>query len=254
MKITRAVVPSLFTVLNMFCGFLSITYAANSDFATAAWLIILGAMFDSLDGIMARITRSSSAFGVEFDSLSDVVTFGAAPSFLVYSIHLQSLGNIGILVASMPMIFGALRLARFNIQLVGFDKEHFRGLPIPAQAITLCAFILTYANVDGTLTDWRATSLIPLVVVLSLLMVSTIKYDTLPSPSKKAMKEHPLKFALFLLAGVLVVITKGQAFLAVLVVFICTGLVRWLVQTIRGMFGHPEQHVEDEPEVSSLDV
>ena len=79
MKITRAVVPSLFTVLNMFCGFLSIVNSSEGQFDVAAWFIILGGVFDSLDGVMARITKSSSEFGVEFDSLSDVVTFGAAP-------------------------------------------------------------------------------------------------------------------------------------------------------------------------------
>ena len=85
MKITRAVVPSLFTVLNMFCGFLSIVNSGEGQFDVAAWFIILGGVFDSLDGVMARITKSSSEFGVEFDSLSDVVTFGAAPAFLVTS-------------------------------------------------------------------------------------------------------------------------------------------------------------------------
>ena len=83
MKITRAVVPSLFTVLNMFCGFLSIVNSGEGQYDVAAWFIILGGIFDSLDGVMARITRSSSEFGVEFDSLSDVVTFGVAPAFLV---------------------------------------------------------------------------------------------------------------------------------------------------------------------------
>ena len=118
MKITRAVVPSLFTVLNIFSGFMSLIASTSNDFTMAAWFIILGAIFDSLDGIMARITRSSSAFGVEFDSLSDVVTFGAAPSLLIYQVYLHTLGGIGVLVSSMPMIFGGIRLARFNIQLV----------------------------------------------------------------------------------------------------------------------------------------
>lgn len=254
MKITRAVVPSLFTVLNMFCGFLSITYASTNNFTTAAWLIILGAIFDSLDGVMARITKSSSAFGVEFDSLSDVITFGAAPSFLVYQLHLHTLGGIGVLVSAMPMIFGGIRLARFNVQLVGFDKEYFRGLPIPAQAVTLCAFILTFANAAGILTGWHADFLAPLVATLALLMVSTVKYDTFPRLSRRGVKEHPLRFVLFLLGGVLIAVTRGEALFAVLVSFILSGIVRWLYKTVISFIKHPERDMEEEPEVSSLDV
>ena len=134
MKITRAVVPSLFTTLNIFCGFLSILSVAQGHFQTAAWFIILAAIFDSLDGVMARITRSSSQFGVELDSLADVVSFGAAPSFMVYQAHLYTLGNWGIIIAALPVVFGAIRLARFNVQLVGFNKDYFNGLPIPMHA------------------------------------------------------------------------------------------------------------------------
>ena len=96
MRITRAVVPSLFTVLNMFCGFMSIIHASRGEFIPASWFIMLAAGFDSLDGVMARITKSSSEFGVEIDSLSDVISFGAAPAFLAYQIHLSSLNGIGI--------------------------------------------------------------------------------------------------------------------------------------------------------------
>lgn len=254
MKITRAVVPSLFTVLNMFCGFMSITYSASNDVVMAAWLIILGAIFDSLDGIMARITKSSSAFGVEFDSLSDIITFGAAPSFLVYQIHLHTLGGIGVLVSSMPLIFGSIRLARFNVQLVGFDKEYFRGLPIPSQAITVCSFILTYATNSATLTGWQAAILAPMVAILALLMVSTIKYNTLPKLSKRSLKEHPVRFSLFLLGGVLIAVTRGEALFPVLIIFICSGLIRWLAHFVRTTFRHSGSEIEEEPEVSSIDV
>ncbi|MEE9186479.1 MAG: CDP-diacylglycerol--serine O-phosphatidyltransferase, partial [Bacteroidota bacterium] len=129
MKITRAVVPSLFTVLNMFCGLMSIIHASRGEYTMAAWLIILAAVFDSLDGIMARITKSSSWFGVQFDSLSDVISFGAAPAFLVYQVYFHTFGGPGIILSSILMIFGGLRLERFNVQVVGHDKEFFKGLP-----------------------------------------------------------------------------------------------------------------------------
>ena len=254
MKITRAVVPSLFTVLNMFCGFMSITYAANNQAATAAWLIILGAIFDSLDGILARVTKSTSAFGVEFDSLSDIITFGAAPSFLVYQLHLYTLGGIGLLISAMPLVFGGIRLARFNVQLVGFDKEYFRGLPIPAQAVTICSYILTYAAGPSLPQGWRADILTPVVVVLALLMISTIKYDTLPKLSRRSMKEHPVRFSLFLIGGVFIAATRGEALFPVLIVFVCSGLIRWIVTSISTMSHHPPREIEEEPEISSLDV
>lgn len=254
MKITRAVVPSLFTVLNMFCGFMSITYASGNDFRMAAWLIILGAIFDSLDGVLARITKSSSPFGVEFDSLSDVVTFGAAPSLLIFQIHLHTFGSIGLLISSLPMIFGGIRLARFNVQLVGFDKEYFRGLPIPVQAITIAAFILSFSNRPNGLVGWQADFLAPMVAVLALLMVSTVQYDTLPKISKRSLKEHPLRFVLFFLAGVLVAVTRGEVLFPVLVFFICIGLLRWLVHAVYTVSRHSGKEIEEEPEVSSLDV
>jgi CDP-diacylglycerol--serine O-phosphatidyltransferase len=91
MKITRKVIPSFFTTLNIFCGFLSIIFTSQGQLSIAAWVIILAAIFDSLDGVLARMTRTSSQFGVELDSLADVVSFGAAPSFLVYQVYLRTL-------------------------------------------------------------------------------------------------------------------------------------------------------------------
>ncbi len=254
MKITRAVVPSLFTVLNIFCGFRSIVYTAQSDFKLAAWFIILAGVFDVLDGVMARITKSSSDFGVEFDSLSDVVSFGAAPSFLVYSIHLYSMSGFGMLVSAMPMIFGALRLARFNVQLVGYDKDYFKGLPIPASALTLCAFVLTYGkNVPG-LTGLEATFLTPLVIVVSLLMVSSVKYDTLPKFSGHAIRQHPMRFTVGIVGLTSIIITKGAALFPFFVFYIVTGPLRYVIQFIHHSL-HPSEKSEDqESEMSSVDV
>jgi len=254
MKITRAVVPSLFTVLNIFCGFLSLIASTRNDFPMAAWFIILGAIFDSLDGIMARITKSSSAFGVEFDSLSDVVTFGAAPSLLIYQVHLHTLGGIGMLVSSMPMIFGGIRLARFNVQLVGFDKDHFLGLPIPAQAVTICSFVLSYINGTNGITGWQADILAPMVVVLSLFMVSTLKYDALPKFSKRSVKEHPFRFSLFLIGGVITAATRGRALFFVLVFFICMGAARWIVKSVQSIIKPTAVEEEEDAEISSLDL
>lgn len=251
MKITRAVVPSLFTTLNVFCGFLSIVHASQGRFELAAWFIILAGVFDTLDGLMARITRSSSQFGVELDSLSDVVSFGAAPSFLVWKLHLFNFGEWGLIIAAFPLVFGAIRLARFNVQLVGFDKAHFTGMPIPMQAITVCAFVLQHAGEAGGLTGWPADALAPLTIALGLLMVSRIKYETLPKLSRREIAAHPWKVVSFVVAGLVVIFSKGEWLFAVLSAFIVYGIVRAGVVKLRG---RPEPETDDEPEPSSVDV
>src|SRR5947208_578205 len=141
-KITRSVIPSLFTVMNLFSGFIAIKTAfMDSDFEKAGWFIVLGALFDTLDGLMARLTHSASEFGVELDSLADVVTFGVAPSAIIYKLYFFQFETIGILIAALPAICGALRLARFNVQLVGFDKDFFKGLPIPSAALLIVSYV-----------------------------------------------------------------------------------------------------------------
>ncbi len=253
MKITRAVVPSLFTVLNMFCGFFSIIHSSKENFEVAAWLIILGAVFDSLDGIMARITKSSSKFGVEFDSLSDLITFGAAPSFMAYKIYLHNLEGLGIIISSLPLILGGIRLARFNVQLVGFDKDYFKGLPIPAQAIALVAFVLTYFSEADGIAGWKADLFIVLIIWLSLLMVSTFKYDTLPKFNKRNIKEYPFKFGIFLTAFIIILATKGAAIFPLFVLFSFSGIIRWTILTIPKLF-QDGKIVEEDPEKTSIDV
>ncbi|MBI5473332.1 MAG: CDP-diacylglycerol--serine O-phosphatidyltransferase [Ignavibacteriae bacterium] len=256
MRITRAVVPSLFTVLNMFCGFNSIIYASQGEFIPAAWLIFLAAAFDALDGMMARLTKSSSEFGVEIDSLSDVVSFGAAPAFLSYQISLQTLGTFGILISSLLMVFGGLRLARFNTQLVGFDKDHFVGLPIPASGLSVASFVITYySDVTGHL-DPTAEKLLPWIcVVLALLMVSKVKYDTLPRISRRAIRKEPWKFVFAVLAVIVVAVTGASAILPLFGLFVALGIIRYIGSTIKHLMHHHQKLEEEEAaEPSSSDI
>lgn len=253
MIVTRAVVPSLFTVLNAFCGFMSILNSTQGHIEMAAWFIILAAIFDAFDGIMARITRSSSQFGVELDSLSDVVSFGAAPSLLVYQAAFSQLGNVGIVLSAMLLIFGALRLARFNVQLIGFEKDHFKGLPIPMQAITICAFILEYYSEGHGLVQSARDLLAVLVIALSLLMVSRVRYDTLPKFSRRDLRAHPWRAILFSVSVVLIVVSSGRYLFPILIAFISYGVARAAVEKVRRMTG-PENTLDDETEVSSIDI
>ncbi len=238
-RITRSIVPNLFTTLNMFSGFVSIIYSNEHRFFAASVMIIIATLFDALDGIMARLTKSSSEFGVELDSLSDLVSFGVAPAFLIYQIHLFQYGVVGIVISSFLMIAGGLRLARFNVQLVGFDKPYFVGLPIPSSAITIASFILVYYKNDGGLGTW-AVYIIPMVIVLSLLMVSRIRYETIPKFSKKGLKERPYSAAFILVSIILIAVTKGQAIFYIFVLIIVIGILRYTIS----LFKTKENHVE----------
>lgn len=233
MRITRAVIPNFFTVMNLFCGFNAIIQAHAGNYGNAAWFIIFGGFFDAFDGFMARLTNSASQFGVELDSLSDVVTFGVAPSFLVYQLGLDSMGFWGILISAMPAICGALRLARFNVQLTGFDKDYFRGLPIPGQAVVICSLVLTVMNHP----DWiplDLTVVLPvLVIFLSLLMVSTVKYDTIPKLSPKAIREKPLAFASLVTFLLLVLIFRERGLLVGMTAYLLIGLIRYPFKFIK---------------------
>jgi CDP-diacylglycerol---serine O-phosphatidyltransferase len=191
LRITPSVIPNMFTAMNMFCGFLSLINAASGEYLYACWLIIIAAVFDLLDGAMARLTNSSSALGVQLDSLSDLVSFGVAPSFLIYKTHLFYYDSIGIILSSLLMIAGGFRLARFNVQLVGFSKSFFTGLPIPSAAITIAGFIIAFYTKGSGYVPSAVQYIIPLVIVLSYLMVSRVKYDTLPKFSKEELKNKP---------------------------------------------------------------
>lgn len=226
LRFTPSVIPNLFTAMNMFCGFLSIINTSQQRFFYAAWLIIIAAIFDALDGLVARLTNSSSELGVELDSLSDIVSFGTAPAFLIYSIHLYQYDVLGILVSSLLLIAGGFRLARFNVQLVGFDKKFFKGLPIPTAAIVLTSFILTFYNTEGGFSDFYRDILIPLIVVLSFLMISKIKYDTIPSLSARGIKEKPFTVLFLIIAIILSILTNGKAIFYIFIFIILFGILR----------------------------
>jgi CDP-diacylglycerol--serine O-phosphatidyltransferase len=255
MKITRAVVPSLFTILNIFCGFRSLIHTAEGDFSLASWFIILAALFDVLDGLMARITRSSSDFGVELDSLSDVVSFGVAPAFLIYRGALSAQGGLGMLVSAMPMIFGAMRLARFNAQLVGYDKDFFKGLPIPSSAMLIASYFLAFYQENVGFQSLEAFLLMPIVVVVSLLMVSAVKYDAFPELSGRGIRQHPLRFTVGVIGLTWIVVTRGGALFPFLVFYLATGPLRYMVhQLFHTLHSAEKISNEKEAEITSVDV
>ena len=232
-KITRAVVPNLFTILNMFSGFISVIASSDGNFIYAANFILVAALFDILDGVMARLTKSSSEFGVQIDSLADVISFGIAPAFLAYKIYLFQFGEIGLLISSLLMVMAGIRLARFNIQLVGFDKNHFSGLPSPASGLTIVAFILTFYDSKNGFNSEAVKYFPALVILVSLLMVSLIKYDTLPKLSKKGFQEKPFHVVSLFFSLFLIFITNGKALFYIIIAFIIFGVLRSTINVIK---------------------
>ena len=215
----------------MFCGFLSIITASEGNYNYAAWLIVVAAIFDGLDGLVARLTKSSSELGVELDSLSDVISFGCAPSFLIYSTYFHELENVGLILSSLPLIAGGFRLARFNVQLIGYEKSFFIGLPIPTAALTISSFVLAFYN-NGFVEPY-SSSIIPMVVIVSYLMVSNIRYETLPKFSLTGIKEKPYHFVFLIIAAILVITMYKRGLFYTFVLLIVIGIFRHIVKLIK---------------------
>ncbi|NNF03825.1 MAG: CDP-diacylglycerol--serine O-phosphatidyltransferase [Rhodothermales bacterium] len=226
-RIPRAAVPSFFTLMNLFCGFLAIVQVADARFDYAAWLIVLAAFFDMLDGMMARLTNGQSLFGVELDSLADIVSFGIAPSFMIYSFGLSEHGVPGIIVSSLPAICGAVRLARFNVEFEGEKKPWFSGLPIPVAAMVIVAIIVNGDRLEFlTPGNGSASFYFMSVILLSVLMVSTIRFDAVPRPSAAYVRHNRAGAVLYLLAVILLITLLELGLLIVLGGYLAIGIGR----------------------------
>jgi len=175
------ILPNIFTSLNLFFGFYGIISAIRGKFEMAAVLIIIAVVFDILDGKIARATRTTSKFGMEYDSLADLVSFGMAPCLMMYLWALQPLGRMGWLAAFLYTVCGALRLARFNTQSGKVSSDYFTGLPIPAGA-GMSATIVLFCHKIGM--DGGPYPLLILVILylLSFLMVSSVPYHSFKKP------------------------------------------------------------------------
>ena len=228
-KVTRSIVPSFFTVGNMFCGFFSVISAFNGKITLAAWMIFAGAFLDAMDGKIARFTNSASQFGVEYDSLADVITFGFAPSFLIYSVFAKNLGVAGILLSFMPLLFGSIRLARFNTQLKGFDKDFFLGLPIPIGALTLSSFVIFSEYFFNKAGNFPKIMII-IIFVVSILMVSTIRYETMPNLNFKGPVKDKIKVILIILGTILIIIYPRIVVFPFMLFYILAGLTVWILR------------------------
>jgi CDP-diacylglycerol--serine O-phosphatidyltransferase len=218
------ILPTLFTLGNMFCGYACIVYSMRGEFETAAPFIGFAIVLDMLDGRIARMTGSASDFGVEFDSLADVISFGIAPAILSFSWGLQPLGRLGWLAGFLFLTAAAMRLARFNLQSSqGGDKRYFVGMPSPAAAAIPAATVFAY---PVGLTEYRASlEMLPAVVVPAALMlavvlvpaalmVSTIRFRSFKSIDLHSRRSYTV--VLLLAAGIALIATHPRVVLVVL--------------------------------------
>ncbi|MGH7933506.1 MAG: CDP-diacylglycerol--serine O-phosphatidyltransferase [Candidatus Binataceae bacterium] len=192
-------VPATITSLGLLAGFYSLISAINGHFELAAVMIMVAFVCDGLDGRVARASRTSTQFGIEYDSLSDVVAFGVAPAGVAYTFALKPLGAIGIVIAGLYVVAAALRLARFNVQTGSTDKRRFTGLPVPGAAVMIAGLVLAYSYFEFNAPRTLCALMAPVTVALAALMISRVPY-----PSFKALNFRK-KAQLELMAGVLVV-------------------------------------------------
>ncbi|HKZ07292.1 MAG TPA: CDP-diacylglycerol--serine O-phosphatidyltransferase [Methylomirabilota bacterium] len=204
--------PSLLTTGNLFCGFLALILTTQGRFTEAAVAVFVAMVMDMLDGKVARLTKTTTQFGVEFDSLADVVSFGVAPAFMVYSLALAPLGRSAWLGAFLFVICGALRLARFNVYTGVADRRYFVGLPIPAAAGMAASVVLLVGGEE--LERWHATIIAVGTYLVSLLMVSTFRYYSFKEID--FARRRPVGLLLLVVLAVLIVATHPQWFLTAL--------------------------------------
>jgi CDP-diacylglycerol--serine O-phosphatidyltransferase len=199
------ILPNLFTTGNLFCGFWAIISVFQEKFFYAAVAILLASVFDVLDGKVARLSGSTSKFGVQYDSLADLVSFGIAPALLAFSWALRPYGKFGWLAAFLFVVCGALRLARFNVQSSSGEVKYFKGLPIPAAALMIALTILLYIELIET--DWvKDIAVLVMIYVLAFLMVSNIRYFSFKELD--LAKRKPFSIFIFVILSMIVIIMQ----------------------------------------------
>ncbi|MFH1688130.1 MAG: CDP-diacylglycerol--serine O-phosphatidyltransferase [bacterium] len=220
----RGIFPGTFTMGNVVCGFLSILSAFEGNVTTACWLIVLAAFLDALDGKIARLSGGTSQFGVELDSLADVMSFGVAPAVLVYTVKLSSMGKWGWLIAVVYLMAASYRLARFNLLASTEEKKDFVGLPVPVAAITLVGYVIFCYHLWGEVqySQW----LVSMIVLFAFLMVSQVEYETLPE--RFSSRKSRINLLILLVAGAALLASPRLLLFPICAAYILNGMIREL--------------------------
>lgn len=208
------ILPNLMTTGNLFCGFFSVMQSINGNFKASAIAIVVAAVFDQLDGRLARLTRATSKFGAEYDSLCDLISFGMAPAILMFMWALGSFGRLGWLACFLFVACGALRLARFNVQVNVVEKNYFQGLPIPMAAGIVASAYLAFEDMGWEPSEWRANLLLFMVMLLGIVMVSTFRYRSFKDLDLK--ERMPFKYLILGVLLLFIVALRPEVMLFVL--------------------------------------
>lgn len=218
----KGIFPGTFTMGNVVCGFLAILSAFEGEITTACWLIILAGFLDGLDGKIARLSGTSSRFGVELDSLADFLSFGVAPAVIVYVVKLHSMGKWGWLISIVFLMAACYRLARFNLLADNEEKKEFLGLPAPGAALALVSYIIFSYYLWGQLEYGQY--LVSMVILFSALMISQIEYDAMPDAFNT--RKNRIKLLFILIAAVAVLAKPRLLLFPIFALYIIIGLVR----------------------------
>lgn len=225
------ILPNLFTTGSLFAGFYGIVATINGNYHLAAWFILVSSIFDALDGKVARLTGTTSKFGVEYDSLADLVAFGVAPGLLMYTWALKPFGKLGWLAAFLFVVCGALRLARFNVQVTTVESKRFVGLPIPAAAsmVAACVLLFYHLGYSGTI---KKVSILLLIYLLAFLMVSNFRYYSFKDP--ELVKRQPFGFLVLAIFIIIVVVAQPEfMFFSIFLAYTASGPLGYLFRMLR---------------------
>jgi len=246
------IIPNLFTTGNLFCGVFAIISVLHEQYLIAAAAILVASIFDVLDGKLARLTNTTSRFGVEYDSLSDLVSFGIAPGLLAYAWALQPYGRLGWMGLFLYIVCGALRLARFNVQVASIERTDFIGLPTPAAAILVSTLVMFDGHIFAFGETVRPALTLGLTYLLAFLMVSNIRYRSFKGLDLRDRKPFNVLVGIILAFMVLITIPWIMFFtLSALYVLLgilekpCVALYRKLDEQPGGRTPEPGDDIED---------
>ena len=221
------ILPNLITAGSLFAGFYSMVSTLNSNYSAAAVWIFIAAVCDGLDGKVARMTGTTSKFGVEFDSLADLVAFGVTPGLMMYAWALKPFGRLGWLAAFLFVVCGALRLARFNVQVNTVESKRFVGLPIPAAACMVASTVLLFQHL-GWPSSYKKLAIIGLIYLLAFLMVSSLRYYSFKDPA--LIKRQPFGFLLLAVVVLIVVASEPVVMMfTIMLIYVFSGLVDFVL-------------------------
>lgn len=237
--------PNTFTALNMACGFFSIILGWKGQYYQASMILVLGAIFDSVDGRVARMTGTQSAFGEQFDSISDVVSFGAAPAFLVYNRFFTDMGRIGLLTSFIFLLCGALRLARFNANIDKVSSDFFQGLPIPSGALAMLGITL-FSLEFPQIMDYRPL-LIGYVLFYSFLMISNIPFNSFKK--SEWVRKHKKRVLFIIFSIIILTFLYEEIMIGGVILFYVLGSLAYFFKNkgaMQDMFNWKSEHDDDD--------